>query len=45
MSIRLTVQEYFKTVSFCLNNIYIKVEKENKILYNIIKDCNFDFEK
>jgi hypothetical protein len=27
------------------DNIYIEVEKENKILYNIIKDCNLDFEK
>ena len=27
------------------DNIYIEVEKENKILYNIINDCNLDFEK
>ena len=27
------------------DNIHIEVEKENKILYNIIRECNLNFEK
>ena len=27
------------------DNMHIEVEKENKILYNIIRECNLNFEK
>ena len=27
------------------DNIHIEVEKENKVLYNIIRECNLNFEK